>query len=136
MVDETLLKEIKVKMEAGAELSDVKDVLRVYELFKQISEENEYLREELEVTDISIQMNVTDEDTKFWLKFGEGTMKFGEGEINIPSFTFSGTKVTVVGMIFGEVDITSAYIKAISAQTQMAGDITVDGYLQDAICIG
>ena len=124
MVDKALLKEVKEKIEAGAAASDVKDTLKVYELFKQVAEENDDLKEELEDMDITIQMNVTDVDAKFWLKAHDGTMEFGEGTVDNPSFTFSATKEVAAGMIFGEVDATSAY---------MAGDITVEGNLQDAM---
>ena len=124
MVDKALLKEIKGKIEAGAAASDVNDTLKVYELFKQVAEENDDLKEELEDMDITIQMNVTDVDAKFWLKAKEGTLEFGAGTVDNPSFTFSATKEVAAGMIFGEVDATSAY---------MAGDITVEGNLQDAM---
>ena len=124
MVDKALLKEIKEKIEAGAAASDVNDTLKVYELFKQVAEENDDLKEELEDMDITIQMNVTDADAKFWLKAHDGTMEFGDGTVDNPSFTFSATKEVAAGMIFGEVDATSAY---------MAGDITVEGNLQDAM---
>jgi len=124
MVDDALLNEIKEKIEAGATAADVKDTLKMFELFKQIAEENEDLKEELEDMDIVIQMNITDADAKFWLKAHDGTMEFGEGEVDNPSFTFSATKEVGAGMLFGEVDATSAY---------MAGDITVEGNLQDAM---
>ncbi len=124
MVDKALLKEIKGKIEAGAAASDVNDTLKVYELFKQVAEENDDLKEELEDMDITIQMNVTDVDAKFWLKAHDGTLEFGAGTVDNPSFTFSATKEVAAGMIFGEVDATSAY---------MAGDITVEGNLQDAM---
>jgi putative sterol carrier protein len=124
MVDEALIKEIKEKMDAGAAASDVNDTLKVYELFKQVAEENEDLKEELEDMDIAIQMVITDADKRFWLKAHDGTMEFGEGSVDNPSFTFSATKEVAAGMLFGEVDATSAY---------MAGDITVEGNLQDAM---
>jgi putative sterol carrier protein len=124
MVDEALMNEVKEKMDAGAAASDVMDTLKVFELFKQIAEENEDLKEELEDMDIVIQMVITDADKKFWLKAHDGTMEFGEGDVDNPSFTFSATKEVGSGMLFGEVDATSAY---------MAGDITVEGNLQDAM---
>ena len=124
MVDEALLKEVKEKMDAGAAASDVNDTLKVYELFRQVAEENEDLKEELEDMDIAIQMVITDADKRFWLKAHDGTMEFGEGDVDNPSFTFSATKEVAAGMLFGEVDATSAY---------MAGDITVEGNLQDAM---
>ena len=110
MVDEALLKEMKGKFEAGAAASDVMDTMKVFEMFKQIAEENEDLKEELEDMDIAIQMNITDADKKFWLKAANGTMEFGEGEVENPSFTFSATKEVGSGMLFGEVDATSAYV--------------------------
>jgi putative sterol carrier protein len=124
MVDEALLKEVKEKMDAGAAASDVNDTLKVYELFRQVAEENEDLKEELEDMDIAIQMVITDANKRFWLKAHDGTMEFGEGDVDNPSFTFSATKEVAAGMLFGEVDATSAY---------MAGDITVEGNLQDAM---
>jgi putative sterol carrier protein len=124
MVDEALMNEVKEKMDAGAAASDVMDTLKVFEPFKQIAEENEDLKEELEDMDIVIQMVITDADKKFWLKAHDGTMEFGEGDVDNPSFTFSATKEVGSGMLFGEVDATSAY---------MAGDITVEGNLQDAM---
>ena len=124
MVDEALLKEMKGKFEAGAAASDVMDFLKVFEMFKQIGQENEDLKEELEDMDITIQMIITDADKKFWLKAKEGTLEYGEGNVDNPSFTFSATKEVGSGMLFGEVDATSAY---------MAGDITVEGNLQDAM---
>ncbi len=124
MVDDALLNEIKGKIDAGAAAADVKDTLKMFELFRQIAEENEDLKEELEDMDIAIQMIIIDADAKFWLKAHDGTLEFGEGEVDNPSFTFSAAKEVGAGMLFGEVDATSAY---------MAGDITVEGNLQDAM---
>ena len=124
MVDDALLNEIKGKIDAGAAAADVKDTLKMFELFRQIAEENEDLKGELEDMDIAIQMIITDADARFWLKAHDGTLEFGEGEVDNPSFTFSAAKEVGAGMLFGEVDATSAY---------MAGDITVEGNLQDAM---
>ena len=124
MVDESLLKELKAAQDAGAASASPEDMMKVFEFIKQISTENEDLKEELEDMDIAIQMNITDADKKFWLKAHDGTMEFGEGDVDNPSFTFSATKEVGSGMLFGEVDATSAY---------MAGDITVEGNLQDAM---
>ncbi len=124
MVDEALINEMKGKFDAGAAAASPADSLKVFELFKQIAEENEDLKEELEDMDIVIQMIITDKDAKFWLKAHDGTLEFGEGVVDNPSFTFSATQEVGAGMLFGEVDATSAY---------MAGDITVEGNLQDAM---
>ena len=74
--------------------------------------------------DIVISMIITDKEAKFWLKAHDGTLEFGSGDVENPSFTFSATQEVGAGMLFGEVDATSAY---------MAGDITVEGNLQDAM---
>ncbi|MBD3196846.1 MAG: hypothetical protein GF317_17455, partial [Candidatus Lokiarchaeota archaeon] len=110
MVDESLLKEMKEKFDAGAAEADPDDALKVYELYKQLAEESEDLKEELEDMDILVQMILTDIDKKFWVKAKEGTLEYGEGAIDEPSFTFSATSEVGAGMLYGEVDATSAYM--------------------------
>jgi len=124
MVDKDLLKELKEKFEAGPENANPDDILKVYELFKQISEENEELKETMEDMDIRVQMNIMDIDKKFWVAVSEGVFNYGEGEIENASFTFSTTKDVGSSLLYGQIDATSAY---------MAGDITVEGNLQDAM---
>jgi putative sterol carrier protein len=124
MVDDALVKELKGLMEAGADAADPAAILKMMEFFKQISKESEDLAEELEDMDITVQMILTDIDKKFWIKATAGDLTYGEGTTESPSFTFSAVKAVGAGMLFGEVDATSAY---------MAGDITVEGNLQDAM---
>jgi len=124
MVDEALLKDLKAKMDAGASSATAEDIPKVFEFFVQVAAENEDLKEELEDMDITVQQVLTDVGKKFWLIAKDGKLSFGEGEVANPSFTFSCTMEVGSGMLFGEVDATSAY---------MAGDITVEGNLQDAM---
>jgi putative sterol carrier protein len=124
MVDESLLKELKAAQDAGASAAKPEDMMRVFEFIKQVSKENEDLQEELEDMDIAIQMVITDADYKYWLTVKEGDLDFGDGETDNPSFTMSSTLEVGAGILMGEVDATSAY---------MAGDITVEGNLQDAM---
>ena len=124
MVDESLLKELKAAQEAGAASASADDLAKVFEFIKQISTENEDLKEELEDMDIAIQMVISDIDRKNWLTVKEGVLDFGEGDVENPSFTMSSTLEVGAGILMGEVDATSAY---------MAGDITVEGNLQDAM---
>ncbi|MFX1325537.1 MAG: SCP2 sterol-binding domain-containing protein [Promethearchaeota archaeon] len=124
MVDESLLKEIKAAQEKGATAASPDDVVKVFEFIKAISTENEDLKEELEDMDIAIQLVISDADKKYWLTVKEGDLDFGEGETDNPSFTMSSTLEVGAGILMGEVDATSAY---------MAGDITVEGNLQDAM---
>ncbi|MGQ4875265.1 MAG: SCP2 sterol-binding domain-containing protein [Promethearchaeia archaeon] len=124
MVDQALIDELKALMDAGPENAKPEDVLKIFEFFKQIAEENEDIKEELEDMDITVQQIITDKDAKFWIKAKDGKIEYGEGEVENPSFTFSCSMQVGAGMLYGEVDATSAY---------MAGDITVEGNLQDAM---
>ena len=124
MVDKSLLKEVKAAQDGGASSASVDDMMKSFEFIKQISIENEDLKEELEDMDIVIQMVITDADKKFWLSVKEGDLDFGDGDVENPSFTMSSPLEVGAGILMGEVDATSAY---------MAGDITVEGNLQDAM---
>jgi len=124
MVDEDLLKKIKAAQDAGASAASVDELKLMYEFVKQISTENEDLKEELEDMDIAISQILTDVDKKYWLTVKEGDLQYGEGDVDNPSFTMSSTLEVGAGILMGEVDATSAY---------MAGDITVEGNLQDAM---
>ncbi len=124
MVDESLLKKIKAAQDAGAASASPEDMMQMYEFVKLISKENEDLKEELEDMDIAISMIITDSDKKYWLTVKEGDLDYGEGDVDNPSFTMSSTLEVGAGILMGEVDATSAY---------MAGDITVEGNLQDAM---
>jgi len=124
MVDEALLKEMKAAQDAGASSATVEIMMKSLAFIKQVSTENEDLKEELEDMDIAIQMVINDADTKFWLSVKEGLLDFGDGDVENPSFTMSSTLEVGAGILMGEVDATSAY---------MAGDITVEGNLQDAM---
>lgn len=113
MVDKDLLKEIKEKMDAGASASDVNDILSVCKLFKQIFDESEESYDEPENIDMSFQMVVTDENKKFWVDI-YNEIEFGEGRIDNPLFVLYATKEVCVGILFGQVDVASAYIKTIT----------------------
>ncbi|NVM36228.1 MAG: SCP2 sterol-binding domain-containing protein [Candidatus Lokiarchaeota archaeon] len=124
MVDESLLKKIKAAQDSGASSASAEEIMLMYEFTKQISVENEDLKEELEDMDIAISQILTDIDKKYWLTVKEGNLDYGEGDVDNPSFTMSSTLEVGAGILMGEVDATSAY---------MAGDITVEGNLQDAM---
>ena len=124
MVDDSVLADLKSLMDTGIASASVDDFPKVLEFIKQVSKENEDLKEELEDMDIVVQMIITDKDAKFWLKAQAGDLDYGTGDVDSPSFTFSASYEVGGGMLTGEVDATSAY---------MAGDITVEGNLQDAM---
>ena len=126
MVDENLIKELKEMREKGQ--SQPSDALKTYEFLKQLAEENEEFKEELEDMDtIIVQIVVTDIDYKFWTKFGEGAVDYGEGASDDATVTMKASQDTFAGIVSGEVDGTSAY---------MSGDLVIEGNLQDAIAYG
>jgi hypothetical protein len=73
MVDPNLIKEMKELKEKGA--SKPSDALKIFEFAKQLAEENEDLKEELEDIDtMVVQLVVTDINYKYWVKMGDGTV--------------------------------------------------------------
>ena len=124
MVDKEKLVKLKGLMEAGADAADVNAIPVVWDFFVDLANENEEIQDEIADATVRVQMVLTDADNKYWLKVEEGKMTWGEGTVEDPTFTFSAVKKIGIGMLFGEVDATSAY---------MAGDITVEGNLQDAM---
>ena len=126
MVDQNLVKELKEMRTKGA--SQPSDALKLFEFVKQLAKESEDLKEELDDIDTTVvQLVVTDIDYKYWVKMGDGTVDYSEGEAEDPSVTMSATGATWTGMSSGEIDSTSAY---------MSGDLVIDGNLQDAIAFG
>ena len=126
MVDPNLVKDLLEMREKGP--SQPSDALKMYEFVKQLAEENEELKEELEDIDpIIAQLEVTDIDYKYWVKMGEGKVEYAEGENEDASVTMKATAATWTGLGSGELDSTSAY---------MSGDLVIEGNLQDAIAYG
>ena len=90
--------------------------------------ENEELQEELEdIDEFSAQLVISEPYFKCWIKLGGGKFEYGEGEVDDPSYTLSCRHEIMGGMMQGEIESTSAY---------MAGDLTIEGNLQDAITYG
>ena len=126
MVDQKLIDDLKEMRTKGAGAPS--DALKLFEFVKQLAEENEDLKEELEDMDATVvQLAVTDINYKYWVKMGGGTVEYAEGESEDPSVTMSASAATWAGMSSGEIDSTSAY---------MSGDLVIDGNLQDAIAFG
>ncbi|MFX0046882.1 MAG: SCP2 sterol-binding domain-containing protein [Candidatus Hermodarchaeota archaeon] len=126
MVDQNLVNELKEIREKGTRKPS--DALKLFEFVKQLAEENEDLKEELEDIDTTVvQLVVTDINYKYWVKMGDGTVDYGEGEGDDPSVTLSATGAIWASLSSGELESTSAY---------MAGDLVIDGNLQDAIAFG
>jgi len=104
------------------------DALILAEALKQLAEENDEIKEEVEdMEEIIVQFEYTDVDYKYWVKVGEGSVDYGEGEAEDPSVTMKATGATWTGLGTGKIDRTGAY---------MSGELKIDGDLQAAISYG
>ncbi|MFW9969194.1 MAG: SCP2 sterol-binding domain-containing protein [Candidatus Odinarchaeota archaeon] len=126
-MDDNLLKKL-AEIRDGVGERKPSDALLLAEALKQLAKENDDIKEEVEDMDtIIVQFEYTDFDYKYWVKLGEGSVDYGEGEADEPSVTMRATGATWAGLGSGEIDATSAY---------MSGDLQIDGNLQDAIAYG
>jgi len=122
MVNQDLLNNVKSKLnESGTVTAD--DTLQLLEVYKQISLEKKELQEEFEdmaMLDMEFlgQIIISDENKKFWLKFKEGKVDFGEGEVEEPTLIFTTTMNVFSGILFGHIEISSAH---------KAGDVSFEG---------
>ncbi|MFX0025836.1 MAG: SCP2 sterol-binding domain-containing protein [Candidatus Hermodarchaeota archaeon] len=128
MVDVKLALEIKDMYDNKKVVEKPENLLKIYEFVKQLSMENEELRDELEdIDEFSAQIAIREPDFKCWVKLGGGKFEYGEGEVEDPSYTLSCKQEIMGGMMQGEINSTNAY---------MAGDLSIVGNLQDAITYG
>lgn len=128
MVDINLAKEIQEMYDNKKVSEKPENLLKIYEFIKQLSTENDELKEELEdMNEFSAQIVISDQDFKCWVKLGGGNFDYGKGEADNPSYTLSCKQEIMGGMMQGDIESTSAY---------MAGDLTIEGNLQDAIAYG
>ena len=104
MVDKSLVDELKGKMNAGAAAADADDILKSFDLIKQISEEVGYLKNDINESDYSCQMVFSDIEEKYWIKISKGVVDFAKGKIDDPSITITTSKDIGLGLFYGEVD--------------------------------
>jgi hypothetical protein len=121
MVNSELLNEVKLKLSDGSAMPG--DCFKLFEIYKQISSEHAGLRDEFEdmaMLDMDFlgQINISDQNKKFWLKFKEGKVDYGEGDVDNPSLAFTTNMETFTGILFGTIEISGAH---------EAGDVSFDG---------
>ena len=118
-----LAKEVR-KMQGKSKLKeDPRNFLKLLELTKQISVEDEELKEALEIDKIVGQVTITDRDFSLWFSAGEGTFDYGEGEADDPSYIMKATWEILGRLLSGESDGVEEY---------MSGDLIIEGNLEDA----
>ena len=121
MVDKSLVDELKGKMNAGAAAADADDILKSFDLIKQISEEVSYLKTDINESDYSCQMIFSDIEEEYWIKISKGVVDFAKGKIDAPSITITTSKDIGLGLFYGEVD---ANIVAPLGKLGVAGNFT------------
>ena len=104
MVEKILVNELKEIINKGAKLADPDDLLKIFELYKQISEEVDFLKQDIDEEKMDCQIIFDDIDRKYWLKASDGRVEYGEGTINKPFFTITASKDILMGLFLGELD--------------------------------
>jgi hypothetical protein len=104
MVEEKLVSELKEIINKGANSADPDDILKIFELYKQISEEVDFLKQDLNEEQMDGQIVFEDIGKKYWLKASNGKVEYGEGTIENPLFTITASKDVGMGLLLGELD--------------------------------
>ncbi|TFF90932.1 MAG: hypothetical protein EU548_00505 [Promethearchaeota archaeon] len=104
MVDQLLVNDLKEIINKGANSADPDDILKIFELYKQISKEVDYLKQDLDEEKMDGQIVFEDIDRKYWLKASEGRIEYGEGKIKKPLFTIAASKDVGMGLFLCELD--------------------------------
>ena len=121
MVDKSLVKELKEKIVSGSAAAESDDVLKSFELIKQISKEVDYLKGDVEGSDYTCQLVFSDLEKEYWIKVSKGIVEYDKGKFDSPSFTITTSKDIGLGLFFGEID---ANIVAPLGKLGVAGNFT------------
>ncbi len=125
MVDKNLVRDLKKKMDAGVEAAKPEDTLQIFEFVRQLSLENEDLKDEMEGKDITMQVKITDTGAKYWVRGVNGKVEFGEGTAPVPpNFTWIAPFKGATEVVFGKTSAQSAF---------MNGTVKILGKLRDAM---
>ena len=132
MVNQELINKLKAWQEdpPTAETADekfgIEFLTTLFTLFKELSEEDDDLKEEVEDSDICLQfiMMYKDQEFKFWISARDGKIDFGIGAGPEVTVTMKAESENMFKLLSGQGDGTSMY---------MAGDLSIEGNLQDAM---
>ena len=135
MVDQNLIDKLKGWRENPPDEDSIDEkfgeefINTLFGIFKQLAEEDDDLKEEVEDAELCMQFVMTweDKDFKFWISAREGKMDFGAGEGPDVTVTLKAAADKMFSMLSGEAESTALY---------MSGDLTIEGNLQDAMAFG
>ncbi len=102
----------KLRLSEKVSLGEIgpEDIYDYMELFCEICNENEEVKEEIEGWDRKFQF-IIDKMDNIWLKIFECKFSWGRNEINEePDITLEMDGNTTAGILSGEIDATSAYM--------------------------
>jgi len=101
-------------------VSEIMDALKKIE---EVAAKSEDVAAEIEGWDRVLQFNI-EGGTPFYIEVKDGKLTVHEGTHDNPDLTFETNKDTILGILTGEIDATSAY---------MSGDLKITGALPDAV---
>lgn len=104
MVEPSLVSELKDMLNTGASAAEADDILKSFELIKQITQEVDYLKGDVEESDYTCQVVLSDIDEDYWIKVSKGEVDYKKGKLEEPSFTIKTSKGIGLGLFFGELD--------------------------------
>ncbi len=135
MVNQELINKLKGWSEHPPDPETVDDsfgeefLTTLFTIFKELSVEDDDLKDEIEDAELCMQYVASDEglEFKFWISCRDEKLDFGIGDGTDVTVTLTASAENILGMFSGEVDSTALY---------MSGDLTIDGNLQDAMAFG
>ncbi len=101
-------------------MSEIMDLLRKIE---EVAAKSEDVEAEIEGWNRVLQFNIEGAQP-FYIEVKDGKMKIHEGTHDQPDLVFEANRDTILGILSGEIDATSAY---------MSGDLKITGALPDAV---
>ncbi|MFX1274444.1 MAG: SCP2 sterol-binding domain-containing protein [Promethearchaeota archaeon] len=124
MVDQVLIDKLRTMM-AHPE-SDVLDSIEIlFNLFKQLAEENEKVKKKIDGIDLCVQFIVFEKGEelyRYWCSVRKGIVEFDEGDGPEVTVTLKTSRDIFGSLLTREADLMDAY---------KAGDLNIEGNLQD-----
>jgi hypothetical protein len=100
-------------------------IMEIFYGFEDLVEENVEFREELERLKTSVvQTTLTSPDFKYWVKFGEGKLKCGKGDVEGATININCSQEVMSGILSGERFVFSEFVQ---------GNLKIEGDLQYAV---